>query len=603
MTIDRPAGNVQSPPLLDENQKQLTLPFIVLAICWSLFIAGLSFWEERQAYVMAKELARTDALSSFNKDLVYRRWATRHGGVYVPVTDATPANPYLAHIPARDLTMPSGRKLTLMNPAYMTRQVNELAKEQYGVHGHITSLKPLRPENNPDAWETKALQIFESGVKEISSLEMVGNELHLRLMRPMVTEDGCLKCHAQQGYKVGDIRGGISVSVPFKQYHDAVYLHSVAVLRGYAGIWVLGIGGLWVTRNRIQRLSLQRSQAERKLAERNQFIGSIVNLSPDMLYIYDLIDRENIYVNDGIHRILGYSKDEVQHMGDQLLVTLMHPEDFGTYVRETWPMYSQVKDNELIRHQYRMKLKNGEWHWLDCVEVIYKRESDGSPRQVLGVVHDINARKRDEERIQQSLKEKEVMLKEIHHRVKNNMQVIISLLNLQAKGIADEAVRAKFDESRNRVYSMALIHENLYHSADLSHVDFKAYLKNLISNIAETYKRRDVVFDLNMEPLALDVNVGIPCGLIVNELVSNCLKHAFPDGREGMIKLGISKNSEGSNVLSVSDNGIGFPETVDFRNTASLGMQLVTVLTGQIHGTIELFRAEGTTFRITFPGK
>ena len=220
----------------------------------------------------------------------------------------------------------------------------------------------------------------------------------------------------------------------------------------------------------------------------------------------------------------------------------------------------------------------------------------------IAAIRDITDRKRAEEQIQRSLKEKEVLLKEIHHRVKNNMQVIYSLLNLQAKSIADTTIRAMFEDARNRVNSMALIHEKLYQSKDLAHINFKEYLQNLVAGIADTYKRRDVVLSVDMEPIALDVNVGIPCGLIVNELVSNSFKYAFPEGRNGMVKVGIKRNSEGNYVLTVADNGIGFPATVDFRNTPSLGLQLVNVLTGQINGSIELSKAEGTTFRITFPG-
>lgn len=209
-------------------------------------------------------------------------------------------------------------------------------------------------------------------------------------------------------------------------------------------------------------------------------------------------------------------------------------------------------------------------------------------------------RKLADEQIRRSLKEKEVMLKEIHHRVKNNMQVIYSLLNLQAKGSADEKVRSILVESRDRVNSMALIHEKLYQSKDMASIDFRDYLQCLAQNISGTYRRRDVQVSVDMDSLAFDINVGIPCGLIVNELVSNSLKYAFPDGRAGTITLGIRKKEEGIFVLTVADNGIGFPPEVDFRNTLSLGMKLVNVLTGQIHGTIELSRAEGTTFSITF---
>lgn len=215
---------------------------------------------------------------------------------------------------------------------------------------------------------------------------------------------------------------------------------------------------------------------------------------------------------------------------------------------------------------------------------------------------EIIERKSAEEQLQRSLREKDVLLKEIHHRVKNNMQVIYSLLNLQAKGMDDKAVRAKFEESRDRVNSMALIHEKLYRSADLAHIDFKEYLKSLVRGIADTHKRHGVAISVDMDPVALDVNVGIPCGLIVNELVSNSLKHAFPDGRTGTIAVGIRINSGGDNVLFVEDNGIGFPADLDFRNTSSLGLQLVNGLTGQINGSIRLSRQTGTGLSITFPG-
>lgn len=213
----------------------------------------------------------------------------------------------------------------------------------------------------------------------------------------------------------------------------------------------------------------------------------------------------------------------------------------------------------------------------------------------------VEKRKQSEEQTRHSLKEKEVMLKEIHHRVKNNMQVIYSLLNLQSRRITDSSVQAIFEESRNRINSMALIHEKLYRSTDLAYIDFKGYLKSLTDGIAHSYRRNDVSISVDMDPVALDVNVGIPCGLIVNELVSNSLKYAFPEGRKGTIRVGININSEGDYVLFVEDNGIGFPAGIDFRNTRSLGMQLVNMLTLQIHGSIELSVTEQTKFSITFP--
>lgn len=174
----------------------------------------------REEFETANEYAKVEAQTSYNKDLLYRRWASMHGGVYVPITETTPPNPNLSFIPERDISTPGGKKLTLVNPAYMTRQVFTIGEFQYGVKAHITSLKPIRAQNKADDWETKVLHYFEKGADEYSSIETIGGEKYMRFMHAMKTELSCLKCHARQGYKLGDIRGGISVSIPMKKYNQ-----------------------------------------------------------------------------------------------------------------------------------------------------------------------------------------------------------------------------------------------------------------------------------------------------------------------------------------------------------------------------------------------
>lgn len=205
------------------NQGMKKLPIrrgaLILLAAWSGLVgtslAG-SVWLVHRSMM---QQAVSEANVHFNKDAVYRRWAAAHGGVYVPVSEQTPPSPYLAHILERDITTPSGRKLTLVNPAYMTRQVHGLGFEQYGVRGHLTSLDVLRPGNEPDAWERKALLAFKQGTKEVSSVQSMDGGPYLRFMRPFFIEVGCLKCHGHQGYKVGDLRGGFSVSVPLAGYY------------------------------------------------------------------------------------------------------------------------------------------------------------------------------------------------------------------------------------------------------------------------------------------------------------------------------------------------------------------------------------------------
>ena len=155
----------------DVSNPRLNTIFLGVAFFWSIVIVALAAWNYWQSYTSTVDVARSSANQSYSKDLVYRRWATVYGGVYAPITPETPPNPYLSDVPERDISTPSGEKLTLINPAYMTRQVHELGKKDFGIIGHITSLKPIRPENVPDEWERSALQAFEQGKKEVSALE------------------------------------------------------------------------------------------------------------------------------------------------------------------------------------------------------------------------------------------------------------------------------------------------------------------------------------------------------------------------------------------------------------------------------------------------
>jgi two-component sensor histidine kinase len=217
---------------------------------------------------------------------------------------------------------------------------------------------------------------------------------------------------------------------------------------------------------------------------------------------------------------------------------------------------------------------------------------------------EIIERKRAEEHIKISLKEKELLLQEIHHRVKNNLQVISSLLHLQVGYVDDPAVREIFQESQNRVRSMALVHEKLYRSHDLARIDLGDYIRNLATFLFRSYSATAgrVTLDIQTDDVFLGINAAVPCGLILNELISNTLKHAFPNGRSGLIQVELRAGDNQKLTLSVRDNGIGFPANFDFKNTTSLGMQLVDTLVQQLDGTLEVLCAEGTEFKITFTG-
>ncbi|MBT3605537.1 MAG: PAS domain S-box protein [Candidatus Latescibacteria bacterium] len=213
---------------------------------------------------------------------------------------------------------------------------------------------------------------------------------------------------------------------------------------------------------------------------------------------------------------------------------------------------------------------------------------------------EIGRRQEAEATIRASLQEKEVLLKEIHHRVKNNLQIISSLLNLQSGYIDDARTQEMFKESQSRIQSMALIHEKLYQSEDLARVDFSEYIVSLVNFLMRSYSPGGVNIALDVEPVFLSLDTSIPCGLIVSELVSNSCKYAFPEGRSGEIYVRLKPIDNEHYELGVGDTGIGFPEDVDFQETESLGLQLVTTLADQLDGEIELDRSKGTEFRIRF---
>jgi two-component sensor histidine kinase len=219
-------------------------------------------------------------------------------------------------------------------------------------------------------------------------------------------------------------------------------------------------------------------------------------------------------------------------------------------------------------------------------------------------IRDITEHKLAGEKIKGSLLEKETMLKEIHHRVKNNMQVISSLLDLQAAKLPDEKSREIFQDSINRVSTMASIHNQLYQSEDLTWVDFGGFIRDLVGNLRQSYGRSEspVAIEVETSDMHLGIESSVPCGLIVNELVSNALKHAFPGGRDGEIDVGM-RSEKDLIVLTVRDNGIGFPESIDHTEAKSLGLELVNILVGQIGGKIDIQVDGGTTWTITFPVK
>ncbi len=280
-----------------------------LAIAWTIIIGGLLIFGIFQIRHVQREMAKNEALANFNKDLALRSWAARHGGVYVPATDETPPNPYLSHVSERDITTPSGKSLTLMNPAYILRQTMDNYESLYGVRGHITSLKHFRPETAPDEWEKSALKQFQRGVPEVSDFTAIDGKPFFRYMSPMIATKECLKCHGHQGYKVGDVRGGVSVSVPMALYLANQWRQITTYTISFSLLWILGLVGIVIATQRLKRKIRETKLMEKQLLQ-SEKLASVGELAAGVAH----------EINNPINGVINYAQiliDEAKGQADE----------------------------------------------------------------------------------------------------------------------------------------------------------------------------------------------------------------------------------------------------------------------------------------------
>jgi diguanylate cyclase (GGDEF)-like protein/PAS domain S-box-containing protein len=243
---------------------------IAAALVWTVLTGAFLLWDLMRHRAESADLAFQQATVAFDKDLLARRWFTQHGGVYVPVTPATPPNPRLSHLPERDITEPSGKRLTLLNPEYVTRQLHELQSAFSDARGHLTSLKPINPGNAPDVWETAALIAFENGAPEVRAISTLDGHPYLRLMRPLKTEAGCLPCHAFQGHVIGDIRGGISVAVPLEPFLTARSVDDRRSFIVYGATWLVMLAMMALVTRRLIGQARERDETQAALRDANE---------------------------------------------------------------------------------------------------------------------------------------------------------------------------------------------------------------------------------------------------------------------------------------------------------------------------------------------
>ncbi len=363
-------------------------------------------------------------------------------------------------------------------------------------------------------------------------------------------------------------------------------------------------------------------ELEQSNQEKAHFVKQFADTVPSVLYIYDLYLEHTVYVNKAVTSLLGYLPTDITAAEDSLILTRLHPDDVALYTAHCQRLHTAADDEQFLI-EYRIKRADGQWRWFQSRETVYTLSDSGQPKQILGVAEDITDRKEWasalEEKVNQlaqSAQTNEILLKEVHHRVKNNLQVISGLLYLQMNQAKDPQVTHALQNSRDRIQSIALMHEKFYGSQDLARIDLRDYILELTQTLLTAYDcdPNRIQLEIEAEHISLPIDIAVPCGLVINELITNALKYAFPPEQpQGQITVGLhqlpsTSDSTMSTVieLSVKDNGIGMTDPITFNSTEmtkplSLGLRLVhSLVTKQLRGTVDVGHHQGTHFRIHF---
>ena len=353
--------------------------------------------------------------------------------------------------------------------------------------------------------------------------------------------------------------------------------------------------GVWIT----ARFYHSTQTYTKLIKENEEQLKNILDNSKDFLYKLNLKTRSYEFVSPGVYDMLGYEQQVYIKGGIPFVLSITHPDDIQRMNKEIKKYDELSSKNFLSETQFRLQTKSGEYKWVSNVRsLIY--DEQGNATAIVGAVRDISTQKEQERTIKESLKEKEILLKEIHHRVKNNLAIISSLLELQKVGVSED-VQNLLTSSQARIKSIAKVHEKLYESTTLSDINLNTYIAEITEEIKRAYLSDDRNIDIQMDltPLTVDINSAIPIGLILNELINNAYKHAFNGLNSGTLKVLLNVIND-KIELSIESDGNKMDKNFDIHDSDSLGMTLIEVLVKRIDGQLEISQDEWTRFKITF---
>jgi PAS domain S-box-containing protein len=625
----------------DFNQNTL-LPSLVrryisvLIAVWTLIVAASLVWSIVRIKEDTVEGARIQAHMSYEKDMVYRQWNAGHGGVYVPVTKETPPNMYLSGVAERDVLTQSGRILTLINPAYMTRQVYELMEGEFGIQGHITSLNPVSPENFPDSWESDALRACERGAPEVSSVARINGRDYFRLMHPFIVEPGCLKCHARDGYRRGDIRGGISVSIPMAPLMDIERSNILTVSVVHSLLWITGLIGLAWSRRDLGQREKERMQFVEVMQKEKVRAQTYLDISPVMFVALNNMQCVSMINNKGCE-FLGL--DEAEIVGKNWFDNFV-PEEVSEEARAVF-VGSISGETTLPEYlESRIVTESGEERLVAWHNILLKDES-GNITGTLGSGEDITARRLMEESLKRSfddlemrVKERTLELSEANMKLRMNSEQLRNLfIHLQSARESEKALLSReiHDEfgtvltalkidlswlekklpdddeaAKNRVkndmrFVSSAIREVQRISTELrpgmlDHLGLAAAVEWQVKEFAG---RTGIDYDMSveMERTIPDRDLATAVFRIFQETLTNVARHANAS------RVSVRLEEKGGNLLlRVDDDGKGISET-EIADARALGLGEIRESVRAFGGTVEItgIPDKGTSISVSVP--
>ena len=443
-----------------------------------------------------------------------------------------------------------------------------------------------------------AIMIWEKGDEKIEELTIFGAEIHNLISQQQFSDDEAAR-YINSLYQLDDELSLLQDEFSIKMTEASIFIDSIF----YWSILILGlilivIGALTT----IQFFRLFNHYHNRLHATELKYKNILAN-SQDVIYLMDTEGKKYEYISPSAEKMLGYSTDELMKGGTLTVLNLIHPDDTERIKKERDSFATSDLEKQLEQDtEFRIKTKNGHYVWVNNKRSLLKDEN-GKPIGIIGNVRNITQKKKDLEKINHSLREKETLLTEIHHRVKNNLAIISGLIELQKVGVSDDKnVIDVMEEIQARIQSIVLVHEKLYQSEELSQISLKDYIEELTGYIGNIIgnEKREIQVEKTLDDVKLDIVHAIPFGLVYNELIANIHKHAF-NGSTKHCKVKIKLTSNHENItLIVADNGVGFPDNFNLKKSESLGLTLIRELTQQINGKVEFINEDWTKFIVTF---